>query len=71
MKELEKFQDIYRHIFLLRFHENLTINQISEITGCKEGTVKSRLFYMTKKLSAQLKHYNPLNIEDVRYANEK
>jgi RNA polymerase sigma-70 factor (ECF subfamily) len=48
MRELEKFQEIYRHIFVLRFHENLTINQISEITGCKEGTVKSRLFNMSK-----------------------
>jgi len=71
IKELEKFKEIYRHIFVLRFHENLTINQISEITGCKEGTVKSRLFYMTKKLSAQLQHYNPMKNEDASYANEK
>jgi RNA polymerase sigma-70 factor (ECF subfamily) len=71
MKELEKFQEIYRHIFVLRFHENLTIHQISEVTGCKEGTVKSRLFYMTKKLAVQLQQFNPLKTEDTRYVNEK
>jgi RNA polymerase sigma-70 factor (ECF subfamily) len=70
MKKLQNFEDVYRHIFVLRFHENLTIQQISEITGCKEGTVKSRLFYMTRKLAEQLEVYNPVKTEDQKYANE-
>jgi len=35
----------YQTTFLLRFQENLTIKEISEILECSEGTVKSRLFH--------------------------
>ena len=59
IQELEMFDNEYRQIFMLRFKENFTIPQISEVTGFKEGTVKSRLHYMTKKLAVQLKQLNP------------
>lgn len=48
-------------ILLLRFHEELSISQISSIVGLAEGTVKSRLFYMLKKMANQLSVYNPTN----------
>lgn len=50
-----------RIIFLLRFVDEHTVPEISRITHCPEGTVKSRLFYALKKLSKQLEH---LNISD-------
>jgi RNA polymerase sigma-70 factor (ECF subfamily) len=49
--------------FILRFQENLSIKEISQILDCSEGTTKSRLFYVTQKLSKKLKHFNPQNNE--------
>jgi RNA polymerase sigma-70 factor (ECF subfamily) len=49
-----------RTTFILRFQQDLSIREIAEITGVSEGTVKSRLFYITRQLSSQLKHLEPL-----------
>jgi RNA polymerase sigma-70 factor (ECF subfamily) len=57
--ELESFEDGQRSTFLLRYQQNLSIKEISEILGCSEGTVKSRLFYTTRKLARKLKAFNP------------
>ena len=46
-------------IFNLRFVEEMSIKQIAEIINCPEGTVKSRLFYLTKQLSKKLSVYKP------------
>lgn len=53
----------HQQCFILRYQEDLSIKEISKIVGCPEGTVKSRLYYAVKKLSAKLKIFNP------RYAN--
>jgi RNA polymerase sigma-70 factor (ECF subfamily) len=45
--------------FVLRYLENFSIKEISEIMSCSEGTVKSRLFYTTKKIADRLKKFNP------------
>ena len=58
--ELARIEPDHRSIFILRFQEQLTIPEIKEIIGCSEGTVKSRLFYTTKKLSKNLSEYHPL-----------
>jgi len=58
-KELTKLDQLKQSTFLLRFQENLSIKEISEILECSEGTVKSRLFYMTKSLAKKLKAFNP------------
>ncbi len=58
-KELDELEPDHKLIFLLRFQENLPINEISKIVQCPEGTVKSRLFYSIKKLSEKLTNYNP------------
>ncbi|UCE04559.1 MAG: RNA polymerase sigma factor, partial [bacterium] len=63
LKELMKMNPDYQTTFLLRFQENLSIKEISEIMECSEGTVKSRLFHTTRKLMNQLKEFNPKNIE--------
>jgi RNA polymerase sigma-70 factor (ECF subfamily) len=45
--------------FILRFKYQFSIKEISEVLKCKEGTTKSRIFYTLKKLSSQLKQFNP------------
>lgn len=57
--ELERFEDGQKSTFLLRYQQNLSIKEISEVLGCSEGTVKSRLFYTTRKLARKLKAFNP------------
>ena len=61
--ELDQFDESQKSVFLLRFREQLSIKEISDILGCSEGTVKSRLFYTTKKLAKTLKHYHPNHSE--------
>lgn len=63
LAELETFDDGLRSAFLLRYQQNLSIREIGEILGCSEGTVKSRLFYATRKLAAKLKAFNPHRAE--------
>jgi RNA polymerase sigma-70 factor (ECF subfamily) len=60
IRELEKFDHSFKNIFILRYQENMSVREISEMTGHKEGTVKSRLFYMTKKLAQNLWDFHPL-----------
>ncbi len=60
-KLINEMNDENKSILLLRFHEELSIPQISAIMGLAEGTVKSRLFYLLKKMAGQLSVYNPTN----------
>lgn len=57
--QLDQFDENQKTTFLLRYEENLSIKEISEVLGCSEGTVKSRLFYTLRKLSDRLKHFAP------------
>jgi RNA polymerase sigma-70 factor (ECF subfamily) len=61
--ELNKLDENHRSTFLLRHQQNLCIEEISEILGCPEGTVKSRLYYTTKRLAARLKAFNPYSTQ--------
>ena len=70
-KELEKLNDMQRSTFLLKYQENFTIKEISEILGCSVGTTKSRLFYTTKKLANKLKAFHPNEVEVKLYAKHK
>jgi len=65
--ELKNMDPEQSSTFLLRFQENLSIKEISEILNCAPGTVKSRIFYLTKKLSTRLKEYNPNSIEELSH----
>jgi RNA polymerase sigma-70 factor (ECF subfamily) len=58
-KELLKIDDEQRETFLLRFQQQYSIKEISEIQQCPDGTVKSRLYNTTRKLALILKAYNP------------
>jgi RNA polymerase sigma-70 factor (ECF subfamily) len=62
--ELRNMEPEQRSTFLLRFQENLSIKEISQILNCAPGTVKSRIFYISKKLNNRLKQYNPDRTEE-------
>lgn len=63
MKELDKLDEKKRETFLLRYKQDLSIKEIAEVCECSEGTVKSRLFYTLKTLSATLKQFDPAQKE--------
>jgi RNA polymerase sigma-70 factor, ECF subfamily len=46
-----------RTMFALRYELEMDVAQIAEIIQCPEGTIKSRLFYLKKRLATQLQHY--------------
>lgn len=54
---LQELDEVKRTTFELRFHQDMSIIEISEAMQCSEGTVKSRLFYTLKELNAKLKIY--------------
>ena len=56
-REIDKIKPERREILFLRFREGFSIREIHEITGLSEGTVKSRLFYMVRRLASKLKKY--------------
>lgn len=57
--ELDGFAPELRATFLLRYHEDLSLQEIGEILDCPVGTVKSRLFNMARKLAGRLGEYQP------------
>ncbi len=46
-------------ILTLRFREDLTIKEIAQIMQCPEGSVKSGIYYLLKKLAEHMPHFNP------------
>jgi len=48
-----------RLLFQLRFNEEMSVKQIAAVFDCPEGTIKSRLFHLTKLLSKKLRIYKP------------
>jgi RNA polymerase sigma-70 factor (ECF subfamily) len=60
----EKLESIYqdlndkeKNIFILRFEQELSIREIADIVNIPEGSVKSGIFYLLKKLSYHLKEF--------------
>jgi len=47
---LQKLSPEHREVIVLRYYENLTIQEIALQTGVSKGTVKSRLFYAVRAL---------------------
>lgn len=54
--ELSKLPPDQRLLFSLRFEEDLSVPQIASIIGIPEGTVKSRLHSLTKRLRQFIIH---------------
>jgi RNA polymerase sigma-70 factor (ECF subfamily) len=59
LRALDQLSETHRETFVLRYQEELPIREISEIMHCSEGTVKSRIFYALRKLSAHLHAFHP------------
>ncbi len=58
-KAMNQLAEKHRQVFLLRYQEEMSVKAISEVVGCPEGTVKSRLYYALKYLAKEL--------ENIRY----
>jgi RNA polymerase sigma-70 factor (ECF subfamily) len=56
---LNNLSQNHQSSFILRFKHEFSIKEISEVLECSEGTTKSRIFYTLKKLSIELKQFNP------------
>jgi len=61
IQALDGLSEAQREVFVLRYQEDLPLKEISEILGCAEGTVKSRLFYAQRNLAGKLEAFNPKN----------
>lgn len=56
---LMKIDPDKKSAFLLKYREGFALNEIAEMQGVKEGTIKSRLFYVKKYLSQELAEFRP------------
>lgn len=53
-KALSQLEEKHKQVFELRYFDQLSMKEIADIIEISEGTVKSRLFYATKKLASEL-----------------
>ncbi len=56
---LNSMELVHKTVLVLRYLEEFSLNEIAEIVDISLGTVKSRLFYATKKLTEDLKEFDP------------
>jgi RNA polymerase sigma-70 factor (ECF subfamily) len=49
-------------LYLLRFQENLTVPEISQILHLPEGTIKSRIFYLLKEMKEKLQPFQQMHV---------
>lgn len=56
---IAQLEEHHRMAFVLRFMEEMSVKEIAEITEQPEGTVKSRIFYATKKIIQALNEFTP------------
>ncbi|MBQ4819079.1 RNA polymerase sigma factor [Aquimarina sp. MMG016] len=49
-EKMKQLSDHHREVIVLKYSNNLTIKEISQVLDCNEGTVKSRLYYALKSL---------------------
>lgn len=57
--EIDKLEVAHKTVFVLRYLEHFSLQEIAEITETPLGTIKSRLFYATKKMTENLRLFNP------------
>lgn len=59
-KALDDLQYEHKETFILRFQEDFSLQEISEMMNCSVGTVKSRIYYTTRKLANELEAFKTL-----------
>jgi len=59
--EIEQLSHDHKVVFILRYHQQFSLKEIADITESNVGTVKSRLFYATQKITKSLESYRPEN----------
>ncbi|MBL0741927.1 RNA polymerase sigma factor [Chryseolinea lacunae] len=59
---LDRLDDDDKNLFTLRYDVEMSLEEIATVLECPEGTVKSRLFHLKKKLAARLGAFHPENI---------
>lgn len=52
---LEELPAHHRTVLMLRYLEDLSYEQIAQVLGCSIGTVKSRIHYALKRITAKLR----------------
>ncbi len=57
--EIQQLPELDQTLIAMRYQQELSIAEIAAIIDIPEGTVKSKLFYLMKKLSVKLKVYSP------------
>jgi RNA polymerase sigma-70 factor, ECF subfamily len=62
---LDTMETVHKNVLILRYLEEFSLNEIAEILDISLGTVKSRLFYATKKLTEDLKEFDPIFQQNV------
>lgn len=61
MQAIAQLSHNHKVVFILRYHQQFSIADIADITDVNLGTVKSRLFYATQKVTKSLKRFQPEN----------
>jgi len=56
---INKLDDKHKICFVLRYQENKSISEISDLLGIPKGTIKSRLHNTLRKLERDLQMFNP------------
>lgn len=51
---LERLSLAHREVLLLRFVQNMSYEEIGDVTGCELGTVRSRLYYAKQSLRQEM-----------------
>lgn len=59
---LNRMTEEKRQLYVLRFEEQLSVPDISQVMNIPEGTVKSRIFYLLKEMKEQLIGFKTLHI---------
>lgn len=57
--EIYKLPEADQALITMRYQQELSIQEIADIIDVPEGTVKSRMYYLIKKLSLKLKVFAP------------
>jgi len=57
--KLNQMPVVYKEVFILKYHEGLSLKEIATIANCPLATVKSRLHSALGILAKKLTHYQP------------